>query len=228
MYSVELFKIKIIDLFCGAGGCAVGYNQAGFEDITGVDIKQQSNYPFEFIQADALNFLRKYGQEFDFIHASPPCQGYSKLQFSQKHKKKYPKLIEPLKAELKRLGKPYVIENVPGAPLFQPVILDGRMFGLGVIRKRLFELYPQQCILTPDYRKIGSVKDKTYITVTGAFSCEKGFQEGSNMQERIRLVQKAMGIDWTDDPVELRQAIPPAYTKFIGKRIRKHIINYQS
>ncbi len=193
----------------------MGYHQAGFPDITGVDNEPQPNYPFRFIQADALEFLQEYGGEYDFIHASPPCQGYSNLAYLHKDKK-YPKLVEPIRKELKQLGLPYVIENVPGAPLIQPVILDGRMFGLGVIRKRLFEISPMTCILTPDFQKNGSVKDKNYITVAGNFSHEKGFPEHTHIKERVKIVQDAMEIDWMNQ-AELTQAIPPAYCKFIGE-----------
>ena len=108
--------MKLLDLFCGAGGAAMGYRQAGFDEIVGVDNQPQKRYPFEFVQADALEYLAQHGREFDVIHASPPCQGYSKLRRVPYNKgKKYALLIEPTRRLLRSSGKPYSIENVAGA-----------------------------------------------------------------------------------------------------------------
>ena len=128
---------KLFDCFSGAGGKAMGYHRAGFE-VVGVDIAMQKNYPFEFHQADALEYLQEHGHEFDAIHASPPCQAYS-VTYSLPNVGEYPELIEPIRELLISSGKPYVIENVPGAPLINPVELCGSMFGLNVIRHRRFE-----------------------------------------------------------------------------------------
>jgi DNA (cytosine-5)-methyltransferase 1 len=133
--------MKLLDLFCGAGGAAMGYYRAGFEDITGVDNKPQPNYPFEFILGDALEYVIDHGAEFDVIHASPPCQAYS-ITKSLPWVDDYPELIEPLRNLLKETDKPYVIENVLGAPLINPLELCGSMFGLPLIRHRLFECNP--------------------------------------------------------------------------------------
>lgn len=103
-----------MDLFCGAGGCSMGYHRAGFE-VVGVDLHPQKRYPFEFHQADAIKFCREHGHEFDAIHASPPCQAHSALRALQKGKV-YPDLIPATRAAVAATGKPYVIENVPGAP----------------------------------------------------------------------------------------------------------------
>ncbi|OGO34677.1 MAG: hypothetical protein A2W35_08090 [Chloroflexi bacterium RBG_16_57_11] len=207
--------IKLLDLFCGAGGAAMGYHQAGFKDITGVDIKPQKRYPFKFIQSDALEYLAEHGTEYDVIHASPPCQAYSvtaNLPWSHGG----PELIEPLRELLRRTGKYYVIENVPLAPLEYPVMLCGLMFDLKVIRHRNFETYPR--MLAPTHSQHPKwVKAKT-LNLYSAFS--RGLTiitpAGNGFSKKDAAI--AMQIDWmTRD--ELAQAIPPAYTKYIGIQI---------
>jgi DNA (cytosine-5)-methyltransferase 1 len=129
-------KPRILDLFCCAGGVAVGYSRAGF-DIVGVDIDPQPHFPFEFIQADALTLDMKFLRSFDAIHASPPCQSYSDLAKRNRNAHEWPRLIEPVREILIKSGKPYVIENVEGAPLLNPVVLCGTMFkGLRVLRQQ--------------------------------------------------------------------------------------------
>ena len=135
--------MRLLDLFCGAGGAAMGYHLAGFSEIVGVDIEDQKHYPFSFVQDDALEFAAVHAHEFDVIHASPPCQGYSRCQFlPQDNSNTYPRMIDDVRALLRSSGKPHIIENVPGAPLENPLTLEGRMFGLKVLRKRLFECSP--------------------------------------------------------------------------------------
>jgi DNA (cytosine-5)-methyltransferase 1 len=132
----------LLDLFSGAGGSAVGYDRAGF-DVVGVDIEKQPHYPFQFVQADALEYLRECGHCFDVIHCSPPCQAWSALKHLSK--REHPQLIEPTRQLLREISKPYIIENVVGAPLIAPVLLCGSMFGLQTScgaqlrRHRLFE-----------------------------------------------------------------------------------------
>ena len=133
---------KLLDLFCKAGGASMGYHRAGF-DVTGVDREAQKRYPFRFIQADALEYLAECGGCYDVIAASPPCQPFTVMRHFTT--KKYDDLIVPLRDLLQRSGRPYVIENVPGAPLICPLILCGSMFGLQtdcgaqLRRHRLFE-----------------------------------------------------------------------------------------
>ena len=128
---------KLLDLFCGAGGCSAGYAAAGF-DVTGVDIHDQPHYPFRFVQTNALTV--KFLQSYDAIHASPPCQNYCWSTAKPRAAGKvYPDLIAPTREMLVASGKPYVIENVPTAPLRYPTYLEGTMFGLNVIRRRSFE-----------------------------------------------------------------------------------------
>lgn len=211
-------KPKLLDLFCGAGGCSMGYHRAGF-DVTGVDINHQKNYPFEFIQADALHYPL---DGFDVIHASPPCQAFSKghyrsPRFRAGKGKSAPDLIDWIRLRLLKNGKLFVIENVLEAPLDNPIMLCGTMFdGLKVYRHRLFECggfdpgpAPGQCNHTHQMGKskgeYHTLDKSPYITCVGHnFEAKSG---------RI-----AMQIDWmTRD--EIAQAIPPAYTEWIGKQL---------
>ncbi len=194
--------MKLLDLFCGAGGAAMGYSRAGFE-VVGVDIKPQPHYPFEFIQADAMTFPL---DGFDVIHASPPCQAYTKAQRIQS--RDHPDYIELLRQRF--AGYTWVIENVPGAPMPDHVTLCGVYFGLGVDRHRWFEssvpIEGTPCAGHSGLTKMGRPpQEGKLMQVVGHFSGVK--------QARI-----AMGIDWmTRD--ELAEAIPPAYTEYIGRRI---------
>src|SRR5690348_3701176 len=131
---------RLLDLFCGAGGCAAGYQDAGFY-VVGVDKEPQPNYCGDvFIQTDALEILAEWHFDaFDAIHASPPCQRYSLAQNASKNADAHPDLVEPVREALQATGLPYVIENVPGAPLLDPITLCGKSFGLNVKRHRLFE-----------------------------------------------------------------------------------------
>lgn len=133
--------MRLLDLFCGAGGAAMGYSQAGFTEIVGVDIEPQPNYPFDMYVADAIYYATTDNlQRFDLIHASPPCQRFSTLAYRNGNGDDWPDLIPPTRKLLKESGVPYVIENVEGAPLVDPVMLCGTMFdGLRVLRHRLFE-----------------------------------------------------------------------------------------
>lgn len=193
-----------LDLFCGAGGASVGLHQAGFE-VIGVDIEPQPNYPFQFFQADAMT---RCGFElFDFIWASPPCQAYSRAQKLQKNK--HPDLIEVLRQRLKLSGRPYCIENVVGAPLIEPVLLCGSMFGLKTYRHRLFECNfkvnsPKPCAHKNKQTKMGRPpKPGEFMQIVGNWS---GKRQG----------QIAMGIDWMTRN-EMSEAIPPAYSEWIGQ-----------
>ena len=199
---------RLLDLFCCAGGAGMGYHRAGF-NVVGVDIEPQPRYPFEFHEGDALEYLAAHGHEFDAIHASPPCQGYSNTQRIMQNS--HPLLIGDVRDALQAAGKPYVIENVVGAPLLDPVQLVGTMFSLGTMRPRLFECsFPVPFLLAPPahtkHTKMGRrPKAGEFMHVVGHFS-------------DVRAAQLAMGIDWmTGD--ELREAIPPAYTEFIGRHL---------
>ena len=209
---------KLLDLFCGAGGCSVGYHRAGF-DVVGVDIKPQPNYPFEFHQADALEYPF---EGFDAIHASPPCQLYS-VANNIHGRDDHPDLVAATRARLERVGVPWVIENVPGAPMTNYVTICGLALGLAVKRHRLFET--SFWVWGPPLCPEGHPGD--WVSVFGHTVLERGHvigkaKGGGNRIKRRHLGtgrgREAMGIDWmTRD--ELSQAIPPAYTQFIGEQL---------
>jgi len=207
---------KLLDLFCCQGGAGMGYHRAGF-DVTGVDIDPQPRYPFTFIQADAIEYLREHGHEYDAVHASPPCQAFTNAQKLMGNE--HPELIEPTRQALIELGKPFVVENVPGAPLLTPFELCGAMFNLGTYRHRLFETnfyvqvpnHPKHIARTT---KMGRKPvDGEMMHVVGNFS-------------GVEKAKRAMGIDWmTRDG--LRESIPPAYTEFVGLYLRAELLHRQ-
>lgn len=209
--------MKILDLFCGAGGAAMGYHKAGFE-VTGVDIKLQPKYPFRFIQFDAMELEINYLKQFDIVHASPPCQKFSTITKTAKTENKHHNYITIVRNILIASEIPYVIENVPSAPLINPLILCGTMFGLNIIRHRAFETNPQlwfsptMCCHNKKVVKHGRKPDRKihYAAATGHFS-------------DVAFVQESMEIDWQGQK-ELAQTIPPAYTEFIGKQLLDRIV----
>jgi DNA (cytosine-5)-methyltransferase 1 len=203
----------LLDLFCGAGGAAMGYYRAGFE-VVGVDIKPQPHYPFEFHQADALEYCAAHGAEFDAIHASPPCQAYSMAgQQWRLGGKEYQDLIEPTRQLLKKIGKPYVIENVPGAPLINPTILNGALFNKNLRRTRHFETsFPVPFFLLP------SEKPSKFIMGRKPAAHDPVVPVGHFSD--VPRARRVMDIDWMTQS-ELAQAIPPAYTEFIGRQLLK-------
>lgn len=205
-------KPRLLDLFCGAGGASMGYYRAGFE-VEGVDIKPQPHYPFKFYQADALEFPL---DGYDAYHASPPCQVYTKAGKQwRKFGKSYPDLIAIIRNKLS--DKLYIIENVPDAPLINPTILNGAMFGLLVHRIRLFEcnfeipfnLLPQNKKPIKMGRPIKRIDD--VIQPVGHLS-------------GVKHARKVMGIDWYMTQSEIAEAIPPTYTEYIGKYLMKEIL----
>ena len=215
-------RLRLLDLFCCAGGASVGYARAGFE-VIGVDISPQPNYPFPFIQADALTLDPKFLSSFDAIHASPPCQSYSDLAKRNANADEWPRLIEPVRAMLMKTGLPFIIENVDNAPLINAVTLCGTMFpGLRVLRHRLFEA--NFSIVPPPHRKhprvhtfdkrkshFGKTDDMLdFVQVTGGGNCS------------IAAARDAMGIDWMNKG-EINESIPPAYTELVGKELLRHL-----
>ena len=206
--------MRLLDLFCGAGGAAMGYHQAGFDEIVGVDIVPQPNYPFTFIQADALAFMDAMmsGTEdigYGLVHASPPCQRWSMGRHSDNH----PDLVEQTQEYLEIIGRPYVIENVPQAPLRRDVVLCGTQFGLDIKRHRVFETSFGPLLVPPCNHRWAD-PDAPYLVA--------GHGGGWNLSHRnfrtLAHAKALMGMDWITHRREVTEAIPPAYTKFIGEQ----------
>ena len=215
-------KPRLLDLFCGAGGCSMGYSRAGFE-VVGVDINHMPRYPFEFHQGDALEFLVAHGSEFDAIHASPPCQRHSSMMRPKRYhgnRDRHPDLIGRTQVVLLALGLPYIIENVPGAPLNRPIMLCGAMFGLRVYRHRMFE--SSQVLLAPGHRRhVVRAAKAGKIPRNGEFWSPVGCFGGK------ADAQAAMGINWMKTTGsrdrEIAQAIPPAYTEYLGRQLIQYV-----
>lgn len=208
-------KPRLLDLFCGAGGCAMGYSRAGF-DVVGVDIAEQPNYPFEFHRDDAIEFCIKHGHEFDAIHASPPCQRYS-VGTPARNRDQHPDLISATREAIQRYSVPYIIENVPGAPLRAAIMLCGSMFGLrsslgAVLRRhRLFET-TFFVLVEPCTHQLGAT-----ASVVGS-GTPSGTRASLGRNVSVAERRELMGIDWMTRE-ELSQAIPPAYTEFLGRKL---------
>lgn len=195
----------------------MGYHQAGF-DVTGVDLVKRKRYPFPFVQADAVEYARAHAHEFDAIHASPPCQAYSTAK-AMGGKDDYRCIIEPLREALIASGRPWVMENVPGSPLCG-AILCGTSFGLPVRRHRLFET--SFFLMTPeckckhpagDFPSLNTGKRSKFVQVCG----------NARAAGELDLRRRAMEMPWASD-VGVSQAIPPAYTRFIGLVILREVL----
>jgi DNA (cytosine-5)-methyltransferase 1 len=223
---------RLLDLFCCAGGAGMGYHRAGFE-VVGVDIEPQPHYPFEFIQADALAYAASHADEFDVIHASPPCQVHSAT--ANAHRVKHPDLLAPTRDLLRQLGRPYVIENVERAPLIDPVMLCGTMFGLRAADTDGVELQLQRHRLFETSFPVGMAPapcahDST--PVGGSYKGSRRRTPADRDQKRrggytpaLSVRAELLGIDWMNmrNEHELAQAIPPAYTEFIGRQLIEHL-----
>lgn len=243
---------KLLDLFGGGGGAGWGYYLAGF-DVTGVDHRPQKRYPrndhMRFIQADAIEYALSHGWQYNAIHASPPCQTHSQIT---PDKSKHVDLIPHTRFVLETLGLPYIMENVYGAKsaMRNPVMLCGAQFGLKVYRHRLFEsnillLVPSHAPHRDNTPRAGhGVSSKGFISITsggkslmvnakagrrrsGTYGIsEKGFVTVTGHFSGIEYCRMAMGIDWMT-AAELSQAIPPAYTEYLGRQLMRHIQNTQ-
>lgn len=211
---------KILDLFCGAGGASMGLHRAFPKaEIVGVDIAPQPRYPFAFIQADAMDFdLTGY----DLIWASPPCQRFS-VATPSKNRERHPDHIAKLRDRLNAYGKPWIIENVPPAPLENAVTLCGVMFGIGVFRHRKFE--SNMPLPQPEHKKHdGKIGDGKYFSVAGGGGRWRswGVNYPGISKGTINELRQAMGIEWVTRK-ELNEAVPPAYSEFLGAALRDMI-----
>ena len=223
-------KPRLLDLFCCAGGAAKGYADAGFE-VVGVDIDPQPNYPYEFHQADAIEFVKAHGHEFDAIHASCPCQTFSRTKTL--HSNEHPDLIKPTRDALVASGKPWVIENVVGAPLIDPIKLSGQHFNmtapdvdgvpLKLVRHRLFE--SNILLRVPD-----SFHANRHIQTASIYGAGGGWtpRHRDNPDRRggyiphTDVIKKLLGIDWMTKH-EMSQSIPPVFTEWVGGQIIEYL-----
>ena len=208
--------MRLLDLFCGAGGCSVGYARAGFE-VTGVDIEPHPDYPFEFRLADAMEVMGDvaYLSQFDVVHASPPCPRYSVA--TQATRDDHPDLVGPSRDLLTQWGGVWVMENVPGAPMPAAVTICGQAMGLPWIRRhRLFEssvmIFSPGCACGPH----GTV------SVFG-HSGEDRRGPGTLKHVPLDVIRDVMGIDWMSSRDDISDAIPPNYTEFIGHQLAAHV-----
>ncbi|MFC5202801.1 SAM-dependent methyltransferase [Streptomyces kaempferi] len=202
--------LRLLDTYCCQGGASMGYHLAGFE-VEGVDLHPQPRYPFPFHQADAVAFIREHGHEYDVITGSPTCRRWTNAQRIQGND--HPDLITPTRAAMQAAGKPYVIENVEGAAaaMLDPLLLCGAMFGLKTYRHRLFEsnlplgtrLHPRH--LAPLAKMGRPVRDGEFMHVVGNFT-------------DAARAREVMGMPWASRD-GLREAIPPAYTRFLGEQV---------
>lgn len=211
-------KPRVLDLYCGAGGAAMGYHRAGLDVVLGVDIEPQPDYPFPFMQADALEVMADLPGSYDLIHASPPCQAYSTM--GNRYPRMQPALIAETRGLLESAGARFVIENVAGAvrQLMEPKIrLTGEMFGLRVHRPRWFELGGWM-MLQPPVPAAQADAVAVYGKPDGRRLCSRA--DGSTLSAwgSVEEGAAAMGMDWTRDALGVREAIPPAYTEFIGRQ----------
>ncbi|MFD7794362.1 SAM-dependent methyltransferase [Streptomyces sp. NPDC059759] len=202
--------LRLLDTYCCQGGASMGYHLAGFT-VEGVDLHPQPRYPFPFHRGDAVEFIREHGHKYDVITGSPTCRRWTNAQRIQGNE--HPDLITPTRAAMQATGKPYVIENVEGAAaaMLDPLLLCGAMFGLRTYRHRLFEsnlplgtrLHPRH--LAPLAKMGRPVRDGEFMHVVGNFT-------------DAARAREVMGMPWASRD-GLREAIPPAYTRFLGEQI---------
>lgn len=225
--------MKLLDVFCGAGGCSVGYHRAGFE-VVGVDIIEQFNYPFLFFKQDFRTLTNDFINQFDVIHCSPPCQMFSSAT-KKRNKSKHSDFINECREMFGH--KKMIIENVPNANLRKDVVLNGLMFGLKVIRERIFEIHnlPIPLVMSGltsfEIKQLGLVKKGLCVCVAGNGANRNQKAKLLGLEEQTMLVSRevAMGIDWVtngsynDRLKQLNNSIPPLYTHFLGNYLIQNI-----
>jgi len=208
--------LTVLDTYCCQGGAGMGYYLAGL-NVVGVDIDPQPRYPFGFVQADAVQYIAEHGHEFDFIHASPPCQGYSDAQVLQG--RDHPMLIAPTRDALNATGRPWVIENVPGARghLLDPVLLCGLMFGHRTYRDRLFETGGGLRLPQPNHPRHDAP-----ITKMGRPRREGEMAHYVGNFSGVQEARDDLGVPWMNRD-GIRESIPPSYARWIGQHAAEHI-----
>lgn len=208
--------MRLLDLFCGAGGCSVGYHRAGF-DVWGIDNQPHPDYPFTLWVADAMDALADttFLSQFDVVHTSPPCPRYSVATNATGTRDNHPDLIGPVRGALQAWGGPYLIENVPGAPLLSPVLICGWAMGLKHIRRhRLFET--NMALMSPGCLcPFGDA-----VSVFGN-SGEDRRKSVGEVRKHVPLaeVRQLMGVPWMSNRGDVSDAIPPAYTEYLGEQM---------
>lgn len=212
MNATPLRALRVLDLFCCQGGAAMGYHLAGL-DVTGIDTAPQPRYPFRFIQTDAIQYVREHGAEFDFIHASPPCQRYSRAQKIQH--REHPDLIAPTRAALEATGRPWVIENVEEAwsELRDPVTLCAAAFGMRTYRHRLFETGGGFTFTPPPH-----TAHQAPLTKMGRPRAAGHFAHYVGNFSGVAEARTDMGVPWMNRD-GIRECIPPAYTGHIANAL---------
>ncbi len=208
--------MRLLDLFCGAGGCSVGYARAGF-DVVGVDIEPHPDYPFEFVLADATDVLQDcaFLEMFDAVHASPPCQAFTRMG-SFGTMGEHPDLLTGTLVALRAWGGTWVVENVPGAPLVG-LTLCGSMFP--ELRVRRHRIFASDLLL---YAPGPCRHDRPAIPVVG-HGVPSSFRKRHGYSPTVDDRRRAMGIDWMRNREDLAEAIPPAYTEHIGHQLMAHL-----
>jgi|SRR5580765_1688639 len=204
--------MKVLDLFCCCGGAAAGLHRASF-DTVGVDITGNHQYPDRFIQEDVFNLPLDFMKEFDLIWASPPCQFYSYGTRKHGRYKKYPDLVDRTRQLLKKTGRPFIIENVVGAPLRNDLRLCGEMFGLRIIRHRIFEIEGFTVLQPPHIKHRQPVNGKSYYAQIAGHG-------GESYSFKMEDWKKAIGINHITKKEHLTQAVPPKYSEYIAGYIK--------
>jgi DNA (cytosine-5)-methyltransferase 1 len=217
--------MKLLDLFCCCGGISKGFHNKGWQ-CTGVDIKDGHQYPYKFIQSDVFELHLDFFQQFDLIHASPPCQHYFygiKEEFRQRH----PDLVDKTRRLLLKTHKPFTLENIPNSPLRKDLILCGEMFGLRVIRHRIFEIHGFTVLQPPHQKhKIHTYDGSAICVYSGtkpglwgkrSYYAQVAGHGGQSYSYKLEDWKEAMGIDWVDKRKHLTQMIPPKYAEYIAQ-----------
>lgn len=204
--------MKVLDLFCGPGGASYGMNH-GVNEVVGVDKEPQPDYPFEFVKCDVFDLPMEFFEEFDFIWASPPCQGYI---HTNKKKEGYERLIPKTRQLLYNTRKPFVIENVPSEHIRQDLMLCGTMFDLKVLRHRFFEIEGFHVPRIKHLRHKGMVATGDYVACySGGFGNDRTRKRYDRINFTFQDMKEALCLDWVTPKSKITECIPPKYSEYI-------------